>query len=181
MGIYIVQRSVSFLGFWYGQIIGLFMRKARLHGWRVPAIATAFCALSYVAHGASVTVTGPADLRADVIAVATTTYNATITASSFFPGSYTVNLLSKKPAVACEQAPVCDLDKDLALVVAASSWSYVNGFANGQDYQRNGDLVIGGTVYSACTSTDTCTSCAARISNAIYQQGVDTPTVISVP
>lgn len=150
-----------------------------LYRYAAKTVGIAFCCASVQA--ASVTITGPSALQADAIALATTTYNATITASSFLPNSYTVNLVSKKPAVVCQQAPVCDLDKDLALVVAASSWSYVNGFYDGLDDQRYADQIIAGNQYNSCVSTDTCHSGATRIFNEIERQGVSTVTVINVP
>lgn len=185
MAISLLQATVSFLVVWAHKTLRVLMRGLCVNGRKLygqAALCACFCVAS--GHAASVTINGPASLQADLISVATNTYTATITPSSFFSGSYTVNLISKKPAppvIACPPSTACELDKDLALVVAASSWSYVNGFANGQDYQRNGDLEIAGVAYSACASTDTCTAGAIRISNKIYQQGVDTPTVINVP
>lgn len=185
MGISFVQTSVSFLAVWTQKAVRMLVRSICFNGWGTFAKA-AFCACFCVASGytTSVTINGPTALQADIINLATTTYNATVTPSTFFSGSYTINLISKKlspPVIACPPSTACELDKDLALVVAASSWSYVNGFANGQDYQRNGDLAIAGVEYSACASTDTCTAGTARIANRIYQQGVDTPTVINAP
>lgn len=82
----------------------------------------------------------PASLQADFIANATTQYNATLVASPYFPGTFTLNLISKKVVAPPTTQLPCDLDKNLALLVANSTKTYDYGFSAGMDSERYQDV-----------------------------------------
>lgn len=181
MGIHFVPSSIPSLDFRCFSVFRLPLRNLRLYFWRKAVIASALCAIPYLVSGASVTINGPTALQTSLIADTTNLYNATITPSSFFPGSYTLNLLSKKPPVICSSAPLCDLDKDIALMVANSTWNYVYGFGAGMDKERKTDLDIVSSNTAACSTNTVCSDRMTQTYLDIYQQNLSTPTVITVP
>lgn len=132
------------------------------------------------AETASVTITGPAALQADIISVATNTYSATITPSTFFAGSYTVNLISKKPSVPVGPS-ACTLDDSIKAIVEVTTKSYVYGYANGMQYERNTDLTTIGNMAVVCSTDTSCAQALGDASTAIFDQNFSTPTVIAVP
>ena len=186
-----VQRGISFLARWSlrSDEVSLWSGRWRAKAKRIAknaywCAATAFLCVVR-AQAASVTITGPANLQADIIAISTSTYIATITPSAFFAGSYTVNLVSKKPAVppVCPACPpaICDLDKDIALMVQNSTYTYVYGFANGQAYERYTDLNTIWNLAVACSTNTACSQPLGEASRLIDMQNYAPPTVIDVP
>lgn len=89
-----------------------------------------------------------------------------------------MNILSKKPAQPSPGQAPCDLDNDIKLMVRASTWSYVYGFADGQAYERHEDLNTIGNMAISCSTTTTCSEGLSNASTQIYQQNFADPTVI---
>lgn len=138
----------------------------------------------------------PVSIQADFIANATTYFNATLVPSSFFPGTYTLTVLGKNPPVQCGGTVTlpCDLDKDVASMVAVSTYSYIYGFRDGQEYERNHDLGTIGSFTMNCSSPTafslaqmapagwslgTCIDTLGTVSSTIYNQYYSSPTIVN--
>lgn len=95
----------------------------------------------------------PASLQADFIANATTYFNGQLVANQYVPGSYNLTITGKKaaPPPPPTQCP-SDFDRDLALMVSASTWTYVYGFANGASDERFRDMTTVSNYLVQCSS-----------------------------
>lgn len=78
----------------------------------------------------------PPTLQADFIAAVTSQYNATVVKSPYFANTYSITINSKKVPSPCTGTAPCNLDKNVALMVANSTKTYEYGFANGMDEER---------------------------------------------
>lgn len=178
MGIYRMQTALSLLDIRRAQN-GNALPVRRL----LPYLRQAAAFVILLAHvcgrcSAAVNVYAPnAQVQEEFIASATAQWNVSLLPSAYFPGTFTMNIQSKKVLPPSGQA-ACDLDKDISLMVAASTWTYVYGFANGQQYERGRDLNTIGNMAVTCSTETTCSEGLGNASSTIYQQNFADPTVI---
>lgn len=143
------------------------------------------CATSY---GGVIAYFSTPQLQADFIAMATSHYQVSVTTNPY----YNLTIKGKKPNV-CGPQP-CELDKDIALMVRTATCTYVYGWANGIEYEREKNLVSISNFLHNCTSgayfgvssttwnPATCNVALGKVSTFIYEQSFDSPTVFgSVP
>lgn len=152
-----------------------------------------FLFIPVVAWGANYTVnvySPTPDLQKQFIADTTNQYQATVATSPYFANTYTLtlssrNILSVPSKVLLDTATFSGwMDK----AVLVSSQSYVNGWANGANYERYQELVMIGNIYNLCFSSSalqvpqfsssTCMLITTGISQAIYNMNFSTPTVV---
>lgn len=137
----------------------------------------------------------PSSMQADFIAATTTQYQTTLVPSTYFPGTYTLTILGKNPPPQCGGVVVlpCNLDQDVASIVAVTTQSYVYGFASGMNYQQHQDSIITEqfevqcgtrsyfTTSTATWNSQTCLTALSDVDATIFQQSLSTPTVIPPP
>lgn len=129
-------------------------------------------------------------LQSDLVTMVTSYYVATVTPSPYFSNTYIINVTGKKSVQPSGPQP-CELDKDILLMVRASTWSYVYGHASGQEYERASNVGTIAVAASNCNvasyfgastktwSVSTCTEALSNVSSSIYQQSFSSPTQIN--
>lgn len=132
----------------------------------------------------------PAILQASLVADVTNQYEATIGQGFFGDTKITISARKTLPPQAPAQCP-CDLDKNLALLVATSTTTFLYGYRDGEEDERKRNL---GTVsfyavncssaplFGASTETWNTGVCGKAIWAPywdIYWQSFSSPTIIS--
>jgi hypothetical protein len=144
--------------------------------------------------------TGTANSVEDTLISFTTTYfNTTFFVNPFFPHTYQIKLWGLNPSFQPPQSVTIDTTTwatNIAAMQKISSDTYVYGFATGQDYQKNVDIGIGGTLGNLCSSATnfmlisattntwsqgTCLDTISTFLNQLFQLSLSTPTMIPPP
>lgn len=141
-------------------------------------------------------------LQQDFIAMTTSQYLGTLTASPYFAGSYSLTLTGKTfTGIPGTCPPPATLDQQLAIatttLAALSTDYYLNGWANGMQYERYQNIQTMGYFAQCSTSafvapagqststwkvpkidTTTCSFILGYVSNFVYQQNFSSPTIV---
>lgn len=137
----------------------------------------------------------PVELQTGLINGLTNQYLSSLTASTAFPGTYTLkvfgpNLAYQPPTVSTTVATLDSITKQLTKI---STWTYVYGWADGEDYQRQIDMGIISdyilncstpSFFGASTTTwspGTCGTALMQPQLDIYNLQFSTPTLIPPP
>lgn len=140
--------------------------------------------------------TAPPGLEAEFIAATTTQFNATVVANPFFPGTYSITLNglnpNYNPPLTSTQL-LQQIDLDAQYMADVDSYTYVDGWADGESYNQYQNAGIAqyfevncstpsffNLVQTSTTTFDrsTCQDAMATVSASIYQELLSTPTVV---
>jgi hypothetical protein len=131
----------------------------------------------------------PVGIERDLIASVTAQYQAKVVKNPYVSNTYAVTIYGLNPAF----NPLPTNAQLLDSVVTVDSWTYVHGWANGEQYERHQDMSFVGyydvhcssptlfDLLQASTSTwdvGTCEDALSTLNNRMYQLFFDTPTVI---
>lgn len=134
----------------------------------------------------------PQQFQANLIAALTNQYQSTVAVNPSFPGAYTLKVYGVNPAYQPPQisTTVATLDSIAKTLVEISTWTYVYGWVDGEDYARDVDIGRVSTYAIWCStpsvfhaSTDTwnssvCITTLATVREDIRSIKVSTPTII---
>ena len=191
MAIHRLSRTVSSLAVRAAKF-GLSLRSVRFNGWRWlgSAAILAFSVVGVQAfQGYNVVITTDQPTENQFLSVTTNTFHSQLTANPFFTGTYNINLYP--PAPAFQPVQVNTIGESLVQIGTATETVYQStysidniyylGYVTGQYNERQNDL---GLVDNAGVSCSTDTACDEAINStydAIDQQSLSTPTVITAP
>lgn len=161
---------------WTGKMKGVkkgFMSLLPL-GW---VIILVFCgSKSYAATSAINVYFSTTSLQSDFIQNATSQYTGALTASTFFPNTYTFQVTGKNQGYT-PPAPPTSLNGDY----------YLYGWGSGSDYSRFQDYMAINSSFVMCSSstwssivtdTQTCANVIGQIASEIYQLHTGSPTIV---
>src|SRR5271165_2455218 len=139
-----------------------------------------------------------AQLQAAFLVETTTQFSATVSSSPWFVNTFTINVASQNPVTQCSTTTLvpCQLDQDVANMIAVSTNSYVYGWADGESSERYNDVLFISSFTTWCSSSSywypgvststvipqisstTCNAVLDFIGNFIYTQFFSSPTVV---
>lgn len=140
----------------------------------------------------AVNVSIPVSLQTEFIQNTTSQYFGILTKSQNFADTYSFSITGKKPVVLPPPTTAipCTLDETVQKIVEITTNSYVYGYRDGEQDERDRDLsMIGGyivrcsspTYFGVSSSTwnnGTCGTALMAPSQDIYQQNFSTPTIL---
>ena len=158
----------------------------------IPVLSLIFYG-SGMSHGYTTVVastSAPAGVEAQFIAATTTQFNATVTTNPFFAGTFSVTLYGPNPSY---NAPITNtqllqqIDLDSQYMATVDSYTYANGWGNGESYQQYQDININDgfivncdspTAWNVAIDTTTCYAVLNAMQGSLYQESLSTPTVV---
>jgi hypothetical protein len=193
--------SIPSMAVWGRSRLRVPLRSLQVSSWSICAVF-ALCSFTCLAmlSEAQATVnvyfsTSTPSLQAEFIANATNQYDATLTPSPYFPGTYTITIKGKNPNYnpPSPSTPTVNAAQLLNALVQVSSTSYPYGWVDGQRYERYNDLQMlqsyvvqcssptSFSLVQATTTTWNAATCGDALWNlyyVIYQQNFAVPPVI---
>ena len=145
----------------------------------------------------TIVVSTDAALERSFLAATTAQFNVSLSSNPFFPNTYQLTLYGSNPnyvlpGQVLPSAP-CQLDKDVALMVGISSFTYPYGWAAGMYYERCQDLGILSNYFVNCSTATvfqhvmgstatwdlgTCEDALYNVNEAIFERNLSTPVVL---
>jgi hypothetical protein len=124
-------------------------------------------------------------------------FSVSISSNPYYANTYLVNLFGPNPNYVLPGQVLpsvpCQLDKDVALMVGISSFTYPYGWAAGMYYERCQDLAILSNYFVNCSSMTTfqhvmgstgtwdlgtCDDVLLNADETIFQRNLSTPTLV---
>jgi hypothetical protein len=144
------------------------------------------------AHGytqVTISTGAPAGLEQQFLAATTAQFLGKVIKNPLASGTYSLILFGPNPAY---NPPPTNRDL-LNALVTVDSWTYVMGWSDGEQYERQQDMTFVGSYLMQCSTPtvfdltqastgtwniSTCQDSLATINNSMYQLNFDTPTVV---